>query len=178
MPTFLAFHHISWESPISSDLVTKCLPDLLSGKNSCYSWHTQMPVQILGTPLWGVHFIPLQQEIISLIQGKTMDHGIVKYNWRHWWEWDGLSFSMPSWSGKFSFKRKMSLFMSPGIHSLQLKMLLEIKGVISVKLCLYSIILATSLSPQGLEVLRAKYENLYLEYLILYMENQWDFQSY
>lgn len=68
--------------------------------------------------------------------------------------------------------------MSPGIHSLQLKMLLEIKGVISVKLCLYSIILATSLCPQGLEVLRAKYENLYLEYLILYMENQWDFQSY
>lgn len=76
MPTFLAFHHISWESPISSDLVTKCLPDLLSGKNSCYSWHIQMPVQILGTPLWGVHFISLQQENISLIQRKTLDHGI------------------------------------------------------------------------------------------------------
>lgn len=91
MPTFLAFHHISWESPISSDLVTKCLPDLLSGKNSCYSWHIQMPVQILGTPLWGVHFISLPQESISLIQRKTVDHGIAKYNWRLWWEWDAFS---------------------------------------------------------------------------------------
>lgn len=57
VPTSLASHRISWVSPTSSDLVTKCLPDLLSGKNSCYSWHIQMPVQISGTPLWGVCFI-------------------------------------------------------------------------------------------------------------------------
>lgn len=67
--------------------------------------------------------------------------------------------------------------MSPGINSLQLKMLLEIKGHISTKLCIYSILLATSLCPPGLEVLRAKYESLCLEYLILYMDNQWDFQN-
>lgn len=74
MPTFLAFHCISWVSPISSDLATKCLPDLLSGKNSCYSWHIQMPVQILGSLLWGVHFIFLQQwRSISLIRRKTME---------------------------------------------------------------------------------------------------------
>lgn len=61
--------------------------------------------------------------------------------------------------------------MSPGINSLQLKMHLEIKGHLPTKLCLYSILLATSLYPRGLEVLRAKYETLYLEYLILYMDN-------
>lgn len=65
----------------------------------------------------------------------------------------------------------MSLFMSPRINSLQLKMHLEIKGRISVKLCIYSTLLATSLCPQGLEALRAKYESLYLEYLILYIDN-------
>lgn len=61
--------------------------------------------------------------------------------------------------------------MSPGINPLQLKMHLEIKGCISIKLYIYSILLATSLCPQGLEELRAKYESLYLEYLILYMDN-------
>lgn len=170
MPTFLAFHHISWESPISSDLVTKCLPDLLSGKNSCYSWHIQMPVQILGTPLRGVHFISLQQENRERrwtmeLWNITVHSGGNEMLFQH-----GLSFCMPSWSVKFSFQRKMSLFMSPGINSLQLKMHLKIKGHISVKFCICSILLATGLCPQGLEVSGAKYENLYLAYLILYID--------
>lgn len=61
--------------------------------------------------------------------------------------------------------------MSRGINPLQLKMHLEIKGCVSVKLYIYSILLATNLYLQGLEILKAKYESLYLEYLILYIDN-------
>lgn len=108
-------------------------------------------------------------------QRKTMDHGIVKYNCAQWWEWDAFS----AWVvilhafliSEIFFSKKNVIIHVTRNNSLQLKMHLKIKGHISVKFCICSILLATGLCPQGLEVSGAKYENLHLTYLILYMDN-------